>query len=31
MDIGVYLLYDIKITLKYNFWRENVIIFSLCT
>ena len=31
MNVRFYLSYDIKITLKYHFWRKNVLILSLCT
>ena len=31
MTVRFYLSYDIKITLKFHFWRKNVILLSLCT
>ena len=31
MNNKFYLSYVIKITLKSNFWRKNVLILSLCT
>ena len=30
MNVRFYLSYDIKTTLKSDFWRKNVIILSLC-
>ena len=31
MNVGFYLSYDIKITIKTHFWRKNVMILLLCT
>ena len=30
-NVRFYLSFAIKITLKFHFWRKNVIILSLCT